>query len=87
MAALNPVSHCLILYSTPGCHLCETAQQLIVRVLGAPVAEVDIAENETLMAKYAEQIPVLHRLDRGAEIRWPFVAEDVQRLCRLDPSN
>jgi hypothetical protein len=51
------------------------------------VAEVDIAENETLMAKYAEQIPVLHRLDRGAEIRWPFVAEDVQRLCRLDPSN
>lgn len=87
MAALNSVSHGLVLYSTTGCHLCENARQLIVRVLGNPVAEVDIADNDTLMARYAEHIPVLHRLDSGAEIRWPFVAEDIQRLCLLDPFN
>jgi hypothetical protein len=85
MAAANSVSQAMVLYSTTGCHLCENAQQLITSVLGNPVPEVDIADNEKLMANYAEHIPVLHRLDSGAEIRWPFVAEDIQRLCRLDP--
>ncbi len=87
MAALNSVSHALVLYSTAGCHLCEKAQQLIISVLGTAVPDVDIAESEQLMADYAECIPVLQRLDTGAEIRWPFTAEDVQRLCCLDPVN
>jgi hypothetical protein len=85
MAVLASASHSLVLYATTGCHLCEQAQQLIIRVLGAPVHEVDIAENELLMTDYAEHIPVLHRLDTGAEIRWPFAAEDIQRLCHFDP--
>lgn len=85
MAALSSVSQALVLYATTGCHLCENAQQLIVCVLGNPVPEVDIADNKQLMADYAEHIPVLHRLDSGAEIRWPFTAKDIQRLCRLDP--
>lgn len=85
MAALNSLSRVLVLYSTTGCHLCEKAQQLIVCVLGNPVSEVDIADHEKLMADYAEHIPVLHRLDSGAEIRWPFTTKDIQRLCRLDP--
>lgn len=85
MAATNSVSQVMVLYSTTGCHLCEQAQQLIVSVLGNPVTEVDIADNEQLMADYAEHIPVLHRLGSGAEIRWPFVAEDIRRLCLLDP--
>jgi hypothetical protein len=70
----------LLLYSTSGCHLCEQAQEVIRRALGLPVDEVDIALDETLMARYGVRIPVLRRVDTGAEIGWPFGEEEVRVL-------
>lgn len=71
------------LYTTAGCHLCEQAQALIARTLGRPVPEVDIADDDELMARYGVRIPVLRRAD-GAELDWPFDATAVRALLNHD---
>jgi glutaredoxin len=55
----------LVLYSRPGCHLCDDARAVVERVrarLGAaapPLVEVDITADDALHARYLERIPVL----------------------------
>jgi glutaredoxin len=48
----------LVLYGRPGCHLCDDARAILVRV-GAPFAEVDITADDALHAAYLERIPVV----------------------------
>ena len=52
----------LVLYSRPGCHLCDEMKELIAQVLGdfeASLREVDVSTNPELETDYGEQIPVL----------------------------
>jgi glutaredoxin len=60
----------LTLYSKPGCHLCEEARSAIDLVISETKAqsstdvqielqEINILDNEKLLARYAEEIPVL----------------------------
>ncbi len=52
----------LVLYSRPGCHLCDEMKELITQVLGdfeASLREVDVSTDPDLEADYGEQIPVL----------------------------
>jgi len=44
---------------------------------GLLVELVDIAEDEAFFERYSLIIPVLRRCDNGAELRWPFDAEQV----------
>jgi glutaredoxin len=49
------------LYSRPGCHLCDDARAVIERVcaeLGEAYAEVSIDDDDTLPARFGEEIPV-----------------------------
>lgn len=49
------------LVGKPGCHLCDEAREVIVRVtaeLGATFEEKDITQDEELYRRYWEQIPV-----------------------------
>ncbi|MCW2793938.1 MAG: glutaredoxin 2 [Nocardioides sp.] len=49
------------LYSRPGCHLCDEARAVIERVcaeLGEAYVEVSIDDDDTLPARFAEEIPV-----------------------------
>jgi glutaredoxin len=49
------------LYSRPGCHLCDDARAVIVRVcadLGEGFEEVDIDADPALQEKYGGEIPV-----------------------------
>lgn len=65
----------LELMGTLGCHLCEVAEALIVANVDMQkyaVYQVDIAEEDELMDKYAVRIPVLVDLNSGAELDWPF---------------
>ena len=51
----------VLLYSKPGCHLCEDARAVIEQVcaeVGTGFAEVDITADPDLMRRYGEQIPV-----------------------------
>ncbi|HYN28875.1 MAG TPA: glutaredoxin family protein [Dermatophilaceae bacterium] len=49
------------LLSTPGCHLCDDAREVIARVaadLDVGWVEVDVRADPELLERYAEQIPV-----------------------------
>ncbi|MDQ3849721.1 MAG: glutaredoxin family protein [Actinomycetota bacterium] len=72
----------LVLYSRPGCHLCDDARAVLERA-GAPFAEIDITTDDALHAAYLERIPVVV-LD-GEELFEFFVDEAVltERLGRV----
>ena len=74
----------LVLYSRPGCHLCDDARAVLERV-GAPFQEIDITTDDALHAAYLERIPVL-TLD-GVELFEYFVQEAALRdhLGRVRP--
>lgn len=67
------------LFGTLGCHLCELAEaEMMPLVEGGLLVElVDIAENEEFFNRYELRIPVLRRIDTGAELDWPFNADQV----------
>ena len=67
------------LFGTLGCHLCEVAEAVLMPFVehGLLVELVDIAEDEAFFERYSLFIPVLRRCDNGAELRWPFDAEQV----------
>jgi glutaredoxin len=49
------------LYSRPGCHLCDDARSVIVRVcadLGEEYVEVSIDDDPELQHRFGEEIPV-----------------------------
>ncbi|HLN77394.1 MAG TPA: glutaredoxin family protein [Nocardioidaceae bacterium] len=51
----------VVLYSKPGCHLCDNAREVIAAVcaeLGESFDEVDITTSEDLVHAFGEQIPV-----------------------------
>jgi glutaredoxin len=58
MSAASPR---VLLYSKPGCHLCDDAREVVGAVcaqLDVAWDEVDITTDEDLTARYGEQIPV-----------------------------
>ena len=51
----------VLLYSKPGCHLCDDAREVVTAVcaeLDVAWGEVDITSDDDLTARYGEQIPV-----------------------------
>jgi glutaredoxin len=57
----NPSDHVITLIGKPGCHLCDDARAVIVRLageLGFAWEEQDITQDEALYRAYADQIPV-----------------------------
>ncbi|MCP1505631.1 hypothetical protein J2Y83_001604 [Pseudomonas marginalis] len=67
------------LFTTLGCHLCELAEEEIMPLVehGLMVELVDIADSEALFEAYGLTIPVLRRVDTGAELAWPFDTKQV----------
>ena len=68
----------LILFSSPGCHLCEQAEHML-DYLDVSFEMADISSDVNLVRLYGIRIPVLKR-DDGAELGWPFDAFDVERF-------
>ncbi|QEW08573.1 glutaredoxin family protein [Nitrincola iocasae] len=67
--------------TTQGCHLCDQAIEVMLQVLDADrfcVDLVDIAFDDRLMGRYATRIPVLVVPASGAELNWPFGAEQLR---------
>ena len=72
------MSRALVLYSRPGCHLCDVMLgelQPLLQEHGLKVRVVDISTDPALMRRFALKIPVLaldgeplcqYRLDAGA---------------------
>ena len=67
----------LVLYSRPGCHLCDDARVVLERI-GEPFDEIDIDSDDELFKRYLERIPVV-ALD-GEELYDFFIDEqDLRR--------
>lgn len=67
----------LLFYTTEGCHLCEQAEQMLLRLLPASAIRYrDIIEEQALVTHYGERIPLLKRAE--AELAWPFSLLDLQ---------
>ena len=69
----------LVLYGKESCHLCDEAE-VVLRELGIVAEYIDIGSEASLLEDYGIRIPVLKRLDSGAELGWPFDAERVSRF-------
>jgi glutaredoxin len=69
----------LLLYGTRFCHLCEQAEA-VLHAVGVTAEYTDIAEDEALLERYGMRIPVVRRVDNGAELGWPFDASALERL-------
>ncbi|KAB0514062.1 MULTISPECIES: glutaredoxin family protein [Pseudomonas] len=72
------------LFGTLGCHLCEIAEAEIMPLVehGLLVELVDIADPDDLTEAYGLRIPVLRRVDTGAELDWPFDSQQVVTFLR-----
>lgn len=72
------------LFGTLGCHLCEVAEAELIPFVehGLLVELVDISERQAWVHDYGLRIPVLRRLDTGAELDWPFEAEQIVTFLR-----
>ncbi|WP_070413036.1 glutaredoxin family protein [Pseudomonas lundensis] len=72
------------LFGTLGCHLCELAEAEVMPLVahGLLVELIDIADSEALVEAYGLRIPVLRRVDTGAELGWPFDTEQIVAFLR-----
>jgi glutaredoxin len=75
----------LILYSRPGCHLCEQALEELVALHGEgyrfELHEVDIDSDEELLRTMLERIPVL---ELNGEIVAELIVDQTSVRARLD---
>lgn len=72
------------LYGTVGCHLCEQALEQIAMVVGFErvrdaVVSIDIADDDDLLDKYQERIPVLVCMRTQQTLDWPFDPAELQQ--------
>ena len=71
----------LILYSRPGCHLCELAAEMLDR-LAVDWREVDIETDPELDARYGLVIPVVRSGIAKKELPFPFGEEQLSRFVK-----
>ena len=74
----------ILLLSTEACHLCDLAQVVLQKAHQQHPFDVylqDIIEQQVLLDRYAEKIPVLIDEASQKELCWPFDVDDV--VCFL----
>lgn len=75
----------IYLYSTPGCHLCDLAKDIIWPLLNdypLRMEEIDIAESDELLERYGVRIPVVAQPHSLNELGWPFDTAKAQVFLR-----
>ena len=71
----------LLFYSNRDCHLCEQAAELLRgRTGGYELKVLEIEGDLSLVYQCGTRIPVLKRLDSGAELDWPFDSAELERF-------
>jgi hypothetical protein len=73
----------IVLYTRPGCHLCEDAQELLAqlaRIYPHTLREVDITSDRDLHARYHLTIPVVAAA--GQELEAPLTAAHLERFLQ-----
>ena len=79
------MTHRVIVYTKPGCHLCDDALE-ILRALQNKIAmeiiEINIETDAALFKKHLDQIPVLV-IDDHVTLAAPIRAEDVRAALNM----
>ena len=73
--------HHLLLYSKPGCHLCDLAREMILglrKEYDFDLAETDITLDQALFKQYWDKIPVLV-IDARTTLTEPIAMADLRR--------
>ena len=72
----------VILYTGPGCRLCNDAEQLLFQagLSHSQIEKVEVTSSLDLKKRYGLKIPVLQRQDSGQELFWPFEIEELARF-------
>jgi glutaredoxin len=74
----------LVLYTKPGCHLCDEMKAVVMRVtqeVGARVRELDISTDPQLEASLGEEIPVLF-VNGHKAFKFRLTEEQLRRRLR-----
>ena len=74
------MSRRVVVYSKPGCHLCEDALRLLQELrdeFDLAIEEIDITSDRELFKNYFEKIPVLV-IDNRATLCAPISKQDIQ---------
>jgi glutaredoxin len=74
--------HHIVLYTKPGCHLCEDALRWLYDLRGEfdlTIAEIDITTDAALLQNYFDKIPVL-RIDDRVTLAAPINRQDVRAV-------
>jgi hypothetical protein len=82
MGSTHDARRQVILYSRPGCHLCEDAAELLERLARRfPIAivEINILDDVDLYERYKHSIPVM-AIDGGPTLAAPIRAGELERL-------
>ena len=72
----------VMLYSRPGCHLCEEAKQVLIPLLeefGLTLCEINVDTDKKLTARYGEELPVV-LLDGRKVAKYRVEAKSFRRL-------
>ena len=72
----------VLLYSRPGCHLCEDAADLLERLarrIPIAIVEINILNDIDLFERYKHTIPVVV-IDGGPTLAAPIRADELERL-------
>ena len=73
----------IILFSTDYCTLCDAALELLMsmpELRGLSLRVVDVANDEHLLSRYGERLPVVRVGER--ELDWPFGREEISNVLR-----
>ena len=72
----------MLVYSKPGCHLCEDALALLREMrseFDLAIEEIDITTDRTLFKNYFDKIPVL-LIDDRTTLAAPITKQDILRV-------
>ena len=72
----------VIVYSKPGCHLCEDALQLLRNLrteFDLVIEEIDITTDRALFKNYFDKIPVLI-IDERTTLAAPITKQDILKV-------
>jgi hypothetical protein len=69
------------LYHTNGCHLCEIAHQMLIKIIDEKQLElVDITTERHLMDRFQCIIPVFENISRNSQLKWPFEPSQIKKV-------
>lgn len=73
----------LTLFQRDDCHLCDLALAVLAAARVPEFDSVFIDDDPALEERYGIRVPVLRREEDGAELDWPFGAEEARAFLSL----